>query len=238
MAKLLYKLGKFIAKNKWLSVIGWLVILGVIITPLMINSPKFDSDITMNGLKSLDTNDKISKEFHQDSEKASMKIVFHSNKNDGLNNKDTKKDIEDALDNIRQNDDYIQNISNPYDSGQVNDEGDTAIANVSYVVPQTGLKDSSKHIIDKELKDVTDNHNVQIEKAQGSSMNAEIGGTSEIVGIVVAFVILLITFGSLIAAGMPIISAIIGLGSSVGIIALLTYIFAVSYTHLRAHETS
>ena len=34
----------------------------------------------------------------------------------------------------------------------------------SYVVPQTGLKDSSKHIIDKELKDVTDNHNVQIEK--------------------------------------------------------------------------
>ena len=97
MAKLLYKLGKFIAKNKWLSVIGWLVILGVIITPLMINSPKFDSDITMNGLKSLDTNDKISKEFHQDSEKASMKIVFHSNKNDGLNNKDTKKDIEDAL---------------------------------------------------------------------------------------------------------------------------------------------
>ena len=56
-------------------------------------------------------------------------------------------------------------------------------------------------------------------------MNAEPGGTSEIVGIVVAFVILLITFGSLIAAGMPIISAIIGLGSSVGIIALLTYIF-------------
>ena len=198
MAKLLYKLGKFIAKNKWLSVIGWLVILGVIITPLMINSPKFDSDITMNGLKSLDTNDKISKEFHQDSEKASMKIVFHSNKNDGLNNKDTKKDIEDALDNIRQNDDYIQNISNPYDSGQVNDEGDTAIANVSYVVPQTGLKDSSKHIIDKELKDVTDSHNVQIENSRWR-YECEPGGTSEIVGIVVAFVILLITFGSLIA---------------------------------------
>ena len=61
-------------------------------------------------------------------------------------------------------------------------------------------------------------------KTQGGAMNAEPGGTSEIVGIV-AFVILLITFGSLIAAGMPIISAIIGLGSSVGIIALLTYIF-------------
>ena len=39
------------------------------------------------------------------------------------------------------------------------------IANVSYVVPQTGLKDSSKHIIDKELKDVTDN-TMQIENSR------------------------------------------------------------------------
>lgn len=225
MAKLLYKLGTFIAKNKWLSVIGWLVILGIIITPLALNSPKFDDDITMNGLKSLDTNDKISKEFHQDSEKASMKIVFHSNREDGLKDKDTKKDIEDALNNIKQKDDYIQNISNPYDSGQVNKDGDTAIANISYVVKQTNMQDSSKKIIDKELQDVKDNHNIQIEKTQGGSMGNEPGGTSEIVGIVVAFVILLITFGSLIAAGMPIISAIIGLGSSVGIIALLTFVF-------------
>ena len=52
-------------------------------------------------------------------------------------------------------------------------------------------------------------------------MNSEVGGSSELVGIVTAFIILLITFGSLIAAGMPIVSALIGLGSSVGIIALL-----------------
>lgn len=65
------------------------------IAPLLVTSPKFDSDIKMNGLKSIDTNDKISKEFHQDSEKASMKIVFHSNKEDGLKDKTTKKDIEE-----------------------------------------------------------------------------------------------------------------------------------------------
>ena len=36
---------------------------------------------------------------------------------------------------------------------------------------------------------------------------------------------LLITFGSVIAAGLPIISALIGLASGVGIISLLTYAF-------------
>lgn len=224
MAKLLYRLGTFIAKHKWLSVIIWLVVLGVVIAPLLSTSPKFDSDIKMNGLKSIDTNDKISKEFHQDSEKASMKIVFHSNKEDGLKDKTTKKDIEDALDNIKQDDDYIQNVSNPYDSGQVNSDGDTAIANISYVVPQTSMQDSSKKIIDKELQDVKDNHNIQIEKTTGT-MSSDTGSSSEIVGIVVAFVILLITFGSLIAAGMPIVSAILGLATSVSIISLLTFVF-------------
>lgn len=225
MAKLLYKLGKFIAEHKWLSVISWLILLGIIIIPLTVNSPKFDDDITMNSLQSLDTNDKINKEFHQDSEKASMKLVFHSNKENGITEDDTQKDIEKTLDNIKQDDDYIQNITNPYDSDQVNDDKDTAIADISYVVPQTALQDSSKTIINNELDDLKESHNLQIEQTDQGSVGADIGGTSEIIGIVVAFIILLITFGSLIAAGMPIVSAIIGLGSSIGIIGLLTYIF-------------
>ena len=87
------------------------------------------------------------------------------------------------------------------------------------------MQDSSKKIIDRELDDVKADHNLKIEQTQGGSMNSEVGGSSELVGIVTAFIILLITFGSLIAAGMPIVSALIGLGSSVGIIALLTFIF-------------
>ena len=35
------------------SIIIWLVVLGVVIAPLLVTSPKFDSDIKMNGLKSL-----------------------------------------------------------------------------------------------------------------------------------------------------------------------------------------
>ena len=49
LANLLYKLGTFIAKHKWLSIIIWLVVLGVVIAPLLVTSPKFDSDIKMNG---------------------------------------------------------------------------------------------------------------------------------------------------------------------------------------------
>ena len=64
------------------------------------------------------------------------------------------------------------------------------------------------------------------QKLTGTGMTStEVGGNSELVGIIVAFVVLLITFGSVIAAGLPIISALIGLASGVGIISLLTYAF-------------
>ncbi len=225
LAKLLYKLGTFIAKNKWLSVIAWIILLLMIVVPLMLSAPKFDSDIKMNGLKSLDTNEKINKEFHQDSEKASMRMVFHSQSDDGITDDNTKKDIEKALDNIKQDDDDVLNVTNPYESKQINEDKDTAIADISYVVSQNSLKDSSKKNVDNELNDLKDKHNLQIETTNQAPFDAEIGASAEVIGIIVAFVILLITFGSLIAAGMPIISAVIGLGSSVGVIGLLTYVF-------------
>ncbi|MCU5746928.1 MMPL family transporter [Staphylococcus sp. SQ8-PEA] len=225
MAKLLYRMGSFIAKHKWASLFAWIILLAVIIGALTVNAPKFDDDITMNGLKSLDTNDKISKEFHQDSQKAKMRLVFHSDKDNGITDKSTKKDIQKALNNIKQDDDYIQNVSDPYDSGQINKDKDTAIADINYVVSQTNMQDQSKKIIDKELSDVKDDHNLKIEKTSQMSMQTDTGSTSEIVGIIAAFIILLITFGSIIAAGMPIVSALIGLGTSVGIIGILTYVF-------------
>lgn len=90
---------------------------------------------------------------------------------------------------------------------------------------QTSLKDDSRDNIKSHLKDLRDNHNVQTELTGTGMTSTEVGGNSELVGIIVAFVVLLVIFGSVIAAGLPIISALIGLASGVGIISLLTYVF-------------
>ena len=59
MAKFLYKMGTFIAKHKWSTLIAWVIIVAAILIPLATNAPKFDNDIKMTGLESLDTNKKI-----------------------------------------------------------------------------------------------------------------------------------------------------------------------------------
>lgn len=225
MAKYLYKLGSFIAKHKWWTVALWIILLAAIITPLTINTPEFDNDIEMNGLESLDTNDKIGDEFNQDSEKTSIRIVFRLKSDNGIMEEEVMKDIQKTLDNIKKNDDYVESIIDPYESGQINEDETTALADINYVVSQTSLKDESITNIDNELNNLRDQHNIQIEWSDSGMFDVDVGGTSEAIGIVIAFIVLLVTFGSLIAAGMPIFSAVLGLGSSVGIIALLTYTF-------------
>ena len=50
----------------------------------------------------------------------------------------------------------------------------------------------------------------------------EIKTTSEIIGIGVAFVVMLVTFGSLVAAGMPVITAVVGVGLGTFLILMAT----------------
>lgn len=74
MAKFLYKMGTFIAKHKWSAVIAWIVIVAAILIPLATNAPKFDNDIKMTGLESLDTNKKIEKHFNRQCVNRKMRI--------------------------------------------------------------------------------------------------------------------------------------------------------------------
>ncbi|MDR7649561.1 fatty acid efflux MMPL transporter FarE [Staphylococcus argenteus] len=225
MAKFLYKMGTFIAKHKWSALIAWIVIVAAIFIPITTNAPKFDNDIKMTGLKSLDTNDKIEKHFNQDSEKAQIRVVFKTTKDDGIVQPNITKDIKKTLNNIKKDDKHIDKISDPYENKQISKDKTTAFADITYDVNQTSLKDDSRDNVKSHLKDLRDNHNVQTELTGTGMTSTDVGGNSELVGIIVAFVVLLITFGSVIAAGLPIISALIGLASGVGIISLLTYAF-------------
>ncbi|MBO1198171.1 fatty acid efflux MMPL transporter FarE [Staphylococcus simiae] len=225
MAKFLYKMGTFIAKHKWASLIAWVIILAAIFIPMSMNAPKFDNDIKMTGLKSLDTNDKIEKYFNQDSEKAQIRVVFKSHNDNGIVKPSITKDIKQTLKDIKKDDKHVDVISDPYDNKQISKDKSTAFADITYDVSQTSLKDKSRDNVKDHLKDLREDHNVQTELTGTGMTSSEIGGNSELVGIIVAFVVLLITFGSVIAAGLPIVSALIGLASGVGIISLLTYAF-------------
>ncbi len=69
-------------------------------------------------------------------------------------------------------------------------------------------------------------------EVNGSGLQAvpEVGGTSELVGIAVAAVVLIITFGSLVAAGLPILTALIGVALGILGISIATALTTIGTT--------
>ena len=74
------------------------------------------------------------------------------------------------------------------------------------------VKAEDKDIV-TEAMDLGREKGLQVEAGgAGFGDDIEVNSTSEIIGLGVAFVVLIFTFGSLVAAGMPLLSAVIGVG--------------------------
>jgi RND superfamily putative drug exporter len=105
--------------------------------------------------------------------------------------------------------------------GVVSEGGSTAIVNVSFVDPRLELSEKVKqatieHFESAPVDGVTVNFGTDI--AQGVP---EIFGVGEVVGLVFAAIVLIVMLGSLMAAALPIITAIVGVG--VGVTASLAF---------------
>lgn len=69
-------------------------------------------------------------------------------------------------------------------------------------------------------------------EATGNGMQGmpEMGATSELIGIAVALLVLVLTFGSLVAAGLPILTALVGVATGALGVSAATYFFDLSTT--------
>lgn len=89
------------------------------------------------------------------------------------------------------------------------------------------------------LMDVMDDargDGLQVEaNGSGTSSMMEIGGKSELIGIGVALLVLILTFGSVVAAGLPILTALVGVGLGImGVTAMTAFTDIGSTTPLLA----
>jgi putative drug exporter of the RND superfamily len=102
---------------------------------------------------------------------------------------------------------------------RVSDDGTIAVADLaldrrSWDVPVG----TGERLID--LAEAASGDGLRIELGGGPIMEAEGGGQPELVGLIAAAVVLLVAFGSLVAVGMPIAVALVGLGISTGLIGI------------------
>jgi putative drug exporter of the RND superfamily len=125
---------------------------------------------------------------------------------------------------------HVSEVASPYEeggAGAVSDDGKIAYATAQFNVTTDKLNDG-------EVKKIVD----AASAAGGAGLQVETGGSpveevrgeeeessSEGIGILAAVVVLLISFGSVVAMGLPLLTALFALGVGISMITLFTHVF-------------
>lgn len=98
----------------------------------------------------------------------------------------------------------------------VSADGKAAIAQVQFRTSINGLKPEVRQEVQDIVKEVSSENVTALPSKEISEDISEIFGTAEIIGIAVAALVLIIMLGTLIAAGLPLLMAIVGVAVGVG----------------------
>ncbi|MFJ5774472.1 MMPL family transporter [Streptomyces sp. NPDC093094] len=109
----------------------------------------------------------------------------------------------------------VVDVSRPASSGAVSADGTIAYSDVRFTAEASEVPEEAKEELTAAVEPLRD-AGMQVELG-GSAMlpQTEAGGPAELVGVVIAFVVLAVALGSLVAAGLPLLTALLGVAVGV-----------------------
>lgn len=221
MAGLLYRLGSWAVRHKGKVLSGGIVLLVCTAIAALSLGSSFSGDMSIPGTKSELAADVLKKEFGSASSSeqgGEAQIILKAPDGSTLDSADVKSQVTMALTEIKSNKEVATVIS-PYDNGSLTENKKYGYATITFKSTASEVTDSSK----EQLKDIAAQlKDSGIQAGLGGTVEfseMEIGGASEAIGVIVAYLVLAITFASFLAAGMPILTAVVGLG--LGLLAIM-----------------
>jgi RND superfamily putative drug exporter len=115
----------------------------------------------------------------------------------------------------------VVSVTDPFTTNAVSKDGTVAYLSVKYDAPAGGLKDATREALERAGDDARATGLTVDVGGDALQAQPDAGGVGEAIGLAIAAVVLVITLGSMIAAGLPLLTAIIGVGIGVGTITAL-----------------
>ncbi|MFE4450053.1 MMPL family transporter [Streptomyces sp. NPDC056796] len=230
MATFLYKLGRIAFRRRRYVALVWVALLALAGFGAASASTATSSSFSIPGTEAQRAFDLLDERFPGGSaDGATARVVFKAPEGEKVTASANKAEIKDIVGELKSGSDQIASVADPFEAEAVSENGSTAYISVSYKVSSMELTDATREA----LEDAG-------EAARSSGMTVEIGGdalqvmpetgATEIIGVAVAAVVLVITFGSLIAAGLPLLTALIGVGIGVSLITALANVLDLGST--------
>lgn len=222
MSTFLYRLGHLAVRRRWVMLGGWLVVLAAVIGLTAAFAGETNDEFTIPGTESQDAFDLLDERFPAQAG-TSAQVVFAAPDGTELTDEANAAQVAAVLADVAELPDVIA-VSDPFEADTVSESGTIAYAEVRYdaEAAEVGLE-GVEHLVETaaaaESVQVTFGGEVVISNPE------EHPPTSEMIGLAVAVVVLLFAFGSVLAMGLPLITALFGLGIGLTGITLATAVF-------------
>ncbi|PWW66781.1 MMPL family transporter [Actinokineospora spheciospongiae] len=235
MATFLYRLGRSAFRRRWLVTVAWFGVLAATVLAAVALAKPASGTFEIPGTPAQQAIDLLGERFPAVSAGgASARVVFAAPEGRTLAEPEYRAAVERAITDIG-GAPQVASVTDPFQTGAVDPTtGTIGYAQATYSV--------SSALVTEEARDAL---MTAIEQARTSGLTVEAGGdalqapvetgVAEVLGIAVAAVVLVVTFGSLVAAGLPLLTALLGIGIGVGLVTAAGHFFDLSsYTPVLA----
>jgi len=239
VSTLLSSLGRWSFRHPWRVLVAWLIILAAAGGGAVVLQQGTDNSFSIPGTEAQDGLEQLSRSFPQVSGTNAQFIVVAAD-GDHVTDDDYREPIEDAVGELADLDGVLAATS-PYDEmveGMVNDDATAAIVQLQFDGEATDVSDETKDELIAMVDDLRGELPGDTELKLGGDLFAiSIPGVTltEAVGLVIALLVLVVTFRSFVVAGLPLLTAVLGVGISMaGIFAATAFATVSSTTPLLA----
>ncbi|MFF2386869.1 MMPL family transporter [Streptomyces sp. NPDC058108] len=220
MATFLYKLGRLAFRRRHFVALIWVALLTLAGVGAA-NAPTAGaSSFSIPGTEAQKAFDLLEQRFPgMSADGATARVVFKAPGGEKMADKANKATVEKTVKALEDGSE-VTSVTDPFKAKAVSKNGSIAYTSVKYKVSGMELKDSSKDALESAAQQARD-AGLTVEVGGDALQATPETGSTEVIGIAIAAVVLVITFGSLIAAGLPLLTALIGVGIGVSTITAL-----------------
>jgi RND superfamily putative drug exporter len=212
MATYLYRLGRLSFLRRKLVLAIWLAILGLLgVGAATLSGPTSD-DFTIPGTEAQQAQDLLAERFGESpAGGAEARVVFAAPPGEKLTDPANRAVVDRTVAALRTGP-HVGEVSDPL-HGTINPESTIAYARVSFRVPAAQVDEADREALLAAAESGRD-AGLTVEAGGDALQREPEQGLSEVIGFGVAAVVLTVTFGSLLAAGLPLLTAFLGVAAT------------------------
>ena len=228
MGHALYRIGRFCAAHPLRVLLAWIVLAVGVVAAMSQLGSMTTNDLTLPGTQSQQAYDLLAANFPPQ-QNGSNPIVFHVSKGK-ITDTANKNAVEASYKALVKAPD-VYSATDPFGKSSaalVSTDAHTLFIPVLLKVSNGQVTEElARRIFAATAPAQKQGIEVAAGGTIGSALSPSPTESSEVVGLLTAMLILALTFGSFVAMGLPILTAVLGLATALGTIGLLTHVFTV-----------